>query len=85
MFGWISRLGLEIQMFSKTQPDWFVKEVQARSYSVWEREGRKDGCAGCNWARATKEIVDEFRAAAAGTNAHFTPPHLVVSQRPTRH
>jgi hypothetical protein len=72
MFGWISRLGLEIQMFSKTQPDWFVKEVQARSYSVWEREGRK-------------EIVDEFRAAAAGTNAHFTPPHLVVSQRPTRH
>jgi len=72
-------------MFFTTQPDWFVKEVQVRSYTVWEREGRKDGRAERNWARAAKEILDEFRAAAAGTNENFTPPHLFVSQRPTRH
>ena len=72
-------------MSHPTQPDWFEKEVQVRSYSVWERDGRRDGRAEGHWARAVREIADEYRAAAAGTNAHFSPPHLVVSQRPTRH
>jgi hypothetical protein len=72
-------------MSHTTHTDWFEKEVRTRSYSVWEREGRKDGRAARHWARATKEIADECRAAAAGTNVLFTPPHLVVSQRPTRH
>jgi hypothetical protein len=56
-----------------------------RSHAVWEREGRMDGRADDNWARAAKEIDDECRSAAAGTNTHFTPPHLTISKLPTRH
>ena len=72
-------------MSHTTQPDWFEKEVRVRSHSVWEREGHKDGRAEDNWARAAKEIEDECRAAAAGTNPRFTPPHLTISKLPTRH
>ena len=72
-------------MSHRTRRDWFEEEVRVRSHSVWEREGRKEGRAEENWRRATKEIDDECRAAAAGTNAHFTPPYLVISKLPTRH
>lgn len=72
-------------MSHPTRPDWLEREVRTRSHSVWEREGRKDGRAEDNWARAAKEIDDECRAAIAGTNARFTPPHIIISQLPTRH
>lgn len=72
-------------MSHTTHPDWLEQEVRVRSHSVWEREGRQDGHAADNWARAAREIDDECRAAAAGTNAHFTPPHLIISSPPTRH
>ena len=72
-------------MSHRTRRDWFEEEVRVRSHSVWEREGRKEGRAEENWRRATKEIDDECRAATAGTNARFTPPHLTISIPPTRH
>jgi hypothetical protein len=72
-------------MSHTAHPNWFEKEVRMRSHAVWEHEGRMDGRADDNWARAAKEIDDECRSAAAGTNAHFTPPHLIISKLPTRH
>jgi hypothetical protein len=72
-------------MSHTSHPDWFEKEARKRSYAVWEREGRKDGRAADHWARAAREIDDECAAATAGTNAHFTPPHLIISKLPTRH
>jgi hypothetical protein len=72
-------------MSHTTHPDWFEKEVRVRSHSIWEREGCNDGRDAANWARAAKEIEDECRAAAEGTNAYFTPPHLTISKLLTRH
>lgn len=72
-------------MSHRTHRDWFEHEVRLRSHLVWEREGRPAGRAEKNWALAAQEIDDECRAAAAGTNAHFTPPHVTISTPPTRH
>ena len=72
-------------MSHTTPRDWFEREVRLRSHAVWEREGREDGRADDNWARAAKEIDEECRAATAGTNTRFAPPHLAISMLPTRH
>lgn len=72
-------------MSHTTHRDWLDQEIRLRSHSVWEREGCIDGRAEDHWARAAQEIDDECKAAAAGTNAHFTPPHVTISTLPTRH
>lgn len=66
------------------QPDWFEKEVRARSHAIWEAEGHKDGYSEEHWMRAAREIEDACRSATEGTNPLFTPPHPILSQQPIR-
>lgn len=72
-------------MSISTSSNWFETEVRARSYEMWEREGRKDGGEAEDWSRAIKEVDDACHAAVEGKNAHFTPPHVVISELPIRH
>ena len=67
-----------------TSPNWFETAVRARSYNVWEREGRKSGCEEECWSRAIEEVDAECRAAVEGKNARFAPPHVVISELPIR-
>jgi hypothetical protein len=73
-----------MDMSTKTPSNWFETAVRARSYQVWEREGRKSGCEEECWSRAIKEIDVECRAAVEGKNARFAPPHVVISELPIR-
>jgi hypothetical protein len=61
------------------------KEVRARSYLIWEREGQRHGHADEYWRQAEKEIVGECRAALEGATTRFVLPRLVISDRPVRH
>lgn len=66
--------------------DEFESRISARSYALWEREGRKEGMAEAYWERARREIESEFMVAAfEGRTNQFVVPQLHVSQRPVRH
>lgn len=59
--------------------------ISARSYEIWEREGRESGRAEEYWDRARLEIEEEIRAAIEGTTTKIVLPHLPISQRPIRY
>ena len=59
--------------------------ISARSYELWEREGRESGRAEEYWDRARLEIEDEIRAAIEGRTTQVVLPHLPISQRPIRY
>lgn len=59
--------------------------IRIRSYQIWEREGRPDGCAQEHWARAKAELEAEMKAASmAGTAADIVLPRLHVSTPPIK-
>ncbi len=59
--------------------------ISARSYEIWEREGRESGRADEYWERARQEIEEEIRMAIEGQSTKIVLPHLPVSQRPIRY
>jgi hypothetical protein len=59
--------------------------ISARSYEIWEREGRESGRADEYWDRARQEIEGEIRMAIEGLSTKIVLPHLPVSQRPIRY
>jgi hypothetical protein len=59
--------------------------VSARSYQIWEREGRLVGHDREIWERARAEIEAELHAAREGKVAGVVPPRPQVSARPVRH
>jgi hypothetical protein len=59
--------------------------ISARSYEIWEREGRESGRADEYWDRARQEVEGEIRAAIEGRTTKVVLPHLPISQRPIRY
>lgn len=60
------------------------ERISARSYAIWEREGRQEGRDLEYWERASREIEHELlEAALEGSNPELVP-QLRVSQRPIR-
>jgi hypothetical protein len=59
--------------------------ISARSYEIWEREGRESGRADEYWDRARLQIEEEIRLAIEGMTTKIVLPHLPVSQRPVRY
>lgn len=59
--------------------------IRARSYAIWESEGRPEGHESEYWKRAAAEIEEQLRAAFEGECTDFVPPRLRISQRPVRH
>jgi len=64
--------------YVKQFEDW----IRARSYGIWEREGRIDGHAEEHWLRAEKEIEAEWQAAMKGENIRFVPPRPAITTPP---
>ena len=58
--------------------------IRARSYELWEREGRQEGKAEEYWLRAEGEIEAECRAAIEGEKADVVLPLPRISRRPIR-
>jgi|GEM_PF-1600714 hypothetical protein len=59
--------------------------IRLRSYQIWEREGRPEGCAGEHWARAKMELEAEMEEASmAGNTVDIVLPRLPISTPPTK-
>lgn len=58
--------------------------ISARSYALWEREGREPGREEEYRERARLEVEHELRLALEGDSTVFVPPHLSISRRPIR-
>lgn len=59
--------------------------VRLRSYQIWEREGRPDGCADEHWRRAKAELMAELQEASiSGLSADLVLPHLTVTEPPQK-
>ena len=60
------------------------ERISARSYAIWEREGRQHGRDAEYWERACREIEHELLEAALEGSDPQLVPQLRVSQRPIR-
>ncbi|HUO98562.1 MAG TPA: DUF2934 domain-containing protein [Rhizomicrobium sp.] len=69
-------------MLDATQASRFEEWIRARSYRIWEREGRPDGRAEEHWLRAEKEIEAEWHCALDGAGARLVPPHPAIAKPP---
>lgn len=59
--------------------------IRLRSYQIWEREGRPQGCSQEHWARAKAELEAEMQQASiAGVTADIVLPRLNISTPPVR-
>ncbi|MGB8602913.1 MAG: DUF2934 domain-containing protein [Rhizomicrobium sp.] len=59
--------------------------IRLRSYQIWEREGRPEGCAQEHWAYAKAELEAEMQEASlAGLTTDIVLPRLHVSTPPVR-
>jgi hypothetical protein len=59
--------------------------IRLRSYQIWEREGRPQGCADEHWRRAKAELEAEMEEASmAGMAADIVLPRLPISIPPTK-
>lgn len=59
--------------------------IRLRSYQIWEREGRPEGCSQEHWAYAKAELEAEMQEASlAGITADIVLPRLHVSTPPVR-
>lgn len=63
----------------------FDDYISARSYRLWEREGRPVGHDREYWRRACAEVEAELYDALQGRSNAFVPPQLPISPRPIRH
>jgi len=61
-----------------------LEMIRARSYEIWESEGRLDGKADEYWLRAECEIESECRDAIEGQKMDVVLPHPCISRRPVR-
>lgn len=61
-----------------------LEMIRARSYELWEHEGRQDGKAEEYWLRAEIEIEAECRAAIEGKDTTVVLPLPRISRRPIR-
>lgn len=65
-------------------------QIRARSYALWESEGRRDGHALDYWLRAVAELESELErswlvAIEERENTELVMPRLPISARPWRH
>jgi len=63
--------------------------IRLRSYYIWEREGRPEGCDADHWLRALSELQAELEAqmlaaAATGESTAFVMPRLPISSPPRK-
>jgi hypothetical protein len=59
--------------------------IRLRSYQIWEREGRPEGCAHEHWQRAKAELETEMQEASmAGMSADIVLPRLPISAPPLK-
>jgi hypothetical protein len=59
--------------------------IRLRSYQIWEREGRPEGCSDEHWRRAKTELEAEMEEASmAGQTASIVLPRLPISLPPTK-
>lgn len=59
--------------------------IRLRSYQIWEREGRPEGCAQLHWTRAKTELEAEMQEASlSGVAIDIVLPRLHVSTPPVR-
>jgi hypothetical protein len=72
-------------MIDTAQFSQFEDWIRARSYAIWESEGRREGGAEEFWLQARREIEAKLQAAINGEAAEVVPPQLTISQRPIRH
>ena len=62
-----------------------VEAIRLRSYQIWEREGRPDGCSAEHWIRAKAELEAELQEASmTGMSADLVLPRLPVSAPPLK-
>ncbi len=66
-----------------------IEQIKARSYAIWNDEGRLDGHAEEYWFRAVAELEDELEHAwlmvlEEKENAELAMPHPVISEAPHR-
>lgn len=67
-----------------------IEQIKARSYALWDSEGRLDGHAEEYWFRAVAELEEELEHAwlmvlDEQENAELTMPHPAISEAPHRH
>jgi len=67
-----------------------IEQIKARSYTIWDNEGRLDGHAEEYWFRAIDELEDELEHAwlmvmEEKENAELAMPHPAISEAPHRH
>lgn len=58
--------------------------IRARSYELWERDGKQEGKAEEYWLRAEAEIEAECRAAIEGETTNVVLPLPRISRPPIR-
>ena len=59
--------------------------IRQRSYQIWEREGRPEGCAPEHWARAKAELEAEMEEECmTGQTANIVLPRLPISTPPLK-
>ena len=63
----------------------FDEYISARSYHLWEREGRPTGHDREFWRRACAEVEAELYEALQGHPSAFVPPQLPISRPPVRY
>lgn len=66
------------------------EQIRARSYQLWEAEGRQDGRSMEYWLRAIKELETELErcwlvALEESENTHLVMPRAPISTPPCRH
>jgi hypothetical protein len=71
-------------MSSKKPTMFSDHDVRVRAYRIWEKSGRPEGCADEHWRQALAELEAEDRAAVNAAEVAHVPPHLEVSNLPTR-
>jgi Protein of unknown function (DUF2934) len=51
------------------------ERIRRRAYSLWEEEGRPEGCADAHWLRAEAEVIGaaEARPGTPGAGVHICP------------
>lgn len=67
-----------------------IEQIKARSYTIWDNEGRLEGHAEEYWFRAMAELENELEHAwlmvlEEKENAELAMPHPEISEPPHRY
>jgi hypothetical protein len=55
------------------------EKIRTRAHQIWESEGRKEGSHEAHWQRAEREVTEEERSRAGGSDDHAGSGQLVGS------